>query len=516
MAELMECAVAVSFIFQFPDGDEERDPRVALFRRSGQVNTYQHKLAPISGGVEVTDENPLATAWRELREETTLTSDSLKLFRQGKPYSFADPDVGRRWTINPFAFILKPTEEGGKGEKGITIDWEHEGYEWFNPDEVTDDESFQGVPRLKESLRRVWFDIDLGKKAGRALAAALRSLQNDHQSGAGLLAVAAYYHLYEDVIPKLDTSDRDKWWRNVRFAAWHLWKNGRESMGAPILNGMLSILDTIDQRLNSSIQGAPTKDDVVRLCDTISAIRLQRDKTGIEIAKAFSHFLHTRFRPASNDGGPVKILTLSFSSTITNTLARGLSSPPLYVPLDIRVLESRPLFEGVKLARLISTILQGNPDVNATTKLSVYTDASVALASKGAQILLLGADLLDKSGNVCNKIGSLPAVLTAKHVSPDVKVIVLTEKSKIYPFDPPPCEENDAEEVVGAWKRDVLGITSIGEMKRTASVPNVYFEWVPASMVDVYLTEDGPLSREQLLELATGVEEKASRYFDTL
>jgi hypothetical protein len=42
MTQLRECAVAVSFIFQFPDGDEERTPRVALFRRSGQVNTYQY------------------------------------------------------------------------------------------------------------------------------------------------------------------------------------------------------------------------------------------------------------------------------------------------------------------------------------------------------------------------------------------------------------------------------------------------------------------------------------------
>ncbi|KAK1246160.1 hypothetical protein MKX07_005229 [Trichoderma sp. CBMAI-0711] len=518
MTQLRECAVAVSFIFQFPDGDEERTPRVALFRRSGQVNTYQHKFAPISGGVEVTDENPLATAWRELREETTLTSASLRLFRQGKPYSFADPSVGRRWTINPFGFVLKPAAEGGSGEEGITIDWEHEGYEWFNPDEVTDDESFQGVPRLKESLRRVWFDIDLGKEAGRALAASIRSLQNDHESGAGLLAIAAYYHLYEDVIPKLDTSDREKWWRNVRIAAWHLYKNGRESMSAAILNGMLSILDTIDQKLQSSIEGTPTKEDVDRLCDNISGIRLQRDMAGAKIARAFSEYLENIRSQPGSDGGPVKVVTLSASSTISNAVCRGLTSPPpFYVPIDLRVLESRPLFEGVKTARQISSVMQGNPHAKATSKLSVYTDASAALAAKGAQILLLGADLIDKSGNVCNKIGSLPAALAAKHVSPDIKVIVLAEKSKIYPFDPPPCEENKEDEVVAAWKKDaVIGSTAVWELRGNASIPNVYFEWVPADLVDVYLTEDGALSREQLLELAKGVEEKASRYFDTL
>ncbi|KAL6887215.1 hypothetical protein HDV57DRAFT_514783 [Trichoderma longibrachiatum] len=522
MTQLKECAVAVSFIFQFPDGDEQRTPRVALFRRSGQVNTYQHKLAPISGGVEVTDENPLATAWRELREETTLTPASLKLFRQGKPYSFADPDVGRRWTINPFGFILKPAEQGGSGEKGITIDWEHEGYEWFNPDEVTDDESFQGVPRLKESLRRVWFDIDLGKEAGAALAASLRSLQNDHESGAGLLAVAAYYHLYEDVIPKLDTSDRDRWWKNVRIAAWHVWKNGRECMSAPILHGMLSILETIDQRLQSSMEGSFTKEDVDRLCDNISDIRLQRDAAGAKIARNFSEFLDNFASIEDYSDGPdspVKVVTLSASSTITDAICRGLTSPPpsWYVPIDLRVLESRPLFEGVKTARQISSAMQGNPHAKATSKLSVYTDASAALASRGAQVLLLGADLIDRFGNVCNKIGSLPAALAAKHVSPDIEVVVLTEKSKIYPFDPPPCEENDADEVVAAWKKaGVIGASGVWEMQGNGSVSNVYFEWVPADLVDVYLTEDGALNREELLELAARVEKQAGRFFDSL
>lgn len=41
MSQLKKSAVAVSFIFKFPDGDVLRRPRVALFRRSGEVNTYR-------------------------------------------------------------------------------------------------------------------------------------------------------------------------------------------------------------------------------------------------------------------------------------------------------------------------------------------------------------------------------------------------------------------------------------------------------------------------------------------
>lgn len=138
--------VAVSFLFKYASGSDAR-VQVALFRRSGEVRTYQHKLAPISGSVERRDSNaPLATALREIREETALDPPSdLQLLRQGKPYAFADESVGREWIVHPFAFRLKSNEEGGKGEEGIATDWEHEGWEWHDPLLVEDSDEFGGV-----------------------------------------------------------------------------------------------------------------------------------------------------------------------------------------------------------------------------------------------------------------------------------------------------------------------------------------------------------------------------------
>ncbi|KAL6699424.1 hypothetical protein J3F84DRAFT_184046 [Trichoderma pleuroticola] len=500
MSQLAKKAVAVSFIFQFPDGRDAKKPRVALFRRSGEVNTYQHKYAPISGGVEVSDANPLATAWRELHEETTLTASSLRLFRQGKPYSFADPQVGRIWTINPFAFILKPA-----GEERITIDWEHEGYKWFDPDEVTDDESFQGVPRLKESLRRVWFDIDLGKDAGGVLAAGLKTLQEDHESGARQLASAAL-DIYLDVIHRIDASDRDTWWKNVRFTAWHLWKNGRESMGAPILSVVLSSLSIIEHHLQSSTQTSLSKELIENICADIKHLAQQRHQSGTKIATAFSSFINTTFPfPPTK---PLKIVTLSSSSTITASISLILESASR--PLDIHILESRPLFEGVSAARRFSSLIQNNGEHKSSV--TIHTDASAALASKDAHVLLLGADLIDKAGNVSNKTGSLPAVLAAKHVSPDVKVVVLSEKEKVLPFDPPGHEENDSEELIRGWK----GILGPDVGLQGVSVENVYFEWVPARLVDVYLTEDGAEGTQHVEAWAQEVQLKAGRFFDHL
>lgn len=391
------------------------------------------------------------------------------------------------------------------GEGGITIDWEHEGYKWFDPEEVTDDESFQGVPRLKESLRRVWFDIDLGKDAGGALAAGLRALQDDHESGARQLASTAL-DIYLDVIPRIETSDRDTWWKNVRFAGWHLWKNGRESMGAPILSVILSSLDIIEKKLQLATQdasGTLSKDFIQQVCAAIKQFGQERQQSGTKIAHAFASFLQHNV-PSSK---PLKIVTLSSSSTITSSITHVLASTSR--PLDIHVLESRPLFEGVKAARHMSSLIQ---NTNGKSTVSIHTDASAALASEDADVLLLGADLIDESGNVSNKTGSLPAVLAAKHVSPGVKVVVLSEKEKVLPFEPPGHEENEGEELVRGWREMLGSDTGLQGL----SVKNVYFEWVPARLVDVYLTEDGAEGTEHVEAWAREVRRKAGRFFDHL
>ncbi|KAK8068660.1 hypothetical protein PG994_005276 [Apiospora phragmitis] len=208
---LQKREVAASFLFRTAPDDPGK-VQVALFRRSGDVRTYPHKLAPISGSVEKEDADSLATALREIKEETTLGLASIKLLHKGKPYSFVDESIGRQWTIHPFAFRLKSAGEGGKGETGTTIDWEHEGWEWHDPLQV---DGSEGVPRLRDSLRRVWPEIDIGARAGRALALGLLRLQADHESGARQLATKAV-SILRSVIANSDGLARDDfWWAKI-------------------------------------------------------------------------------------------------------------------------------------------------------------------------------------------------------------------------------------------------------------------------------------------------------------
>lgn len=447
--------------------------------------------APISGSVDEADKTPLDTAWRELREETTLDARSLSLFRQGKPYTFADKSIGRKWTIHPFGFILRPD---GPGESIIKLDWEHEQYSWFNIDEIEREAEFPGVPRLLESLRRVWFHIDLGDQAAAVLSEGLLQLQNDHVSGARQLAADAIT-IYRDAISILTTDDCKTFFRNACIAAWHLWKNGRESMGAPILSAMVACLEVVQRRIGAATTMNP---DVLQyILDGISIIARDKHHTLSSLSTNLSNFL-SDFNPTSPS---IKILTLSSSSTISTAVTNFIQKS--HIPLDIRILESRPLFEGVSLASRLSST------ANAATNpsITVYPDAAAALASKDVDFVLLGADIIDKHGNVSNKTGSLPAILCAKHVSPFCKVIVVAENDKIMPFDPPGHEENDPNELSSAWAQTTRLGTNV-------TVKNIYFEWVPSHLIDGYFTDYGELTRTDISKWAQGVGERATAMFN--
>ncbi|KAK0707930.1 hypothetical protein B0H67DRAFT_588930 [Lasiosphaeris hirsuta] len=489
-AALKKRAVVSSFIFKFdqtPDGRAQ----VALFRRSGKVSTYRHHLAPISGSIEPSDPSPLAAAWREIGEETTLDPSSLTLIRQGKNYTFSDVSVGREWTIFPFAFRLKTTADEGR----ITIDWEHEGWGWFDPLAVVDNGDFGGVPRLAESLRRVWFEKDLGEVAGKVLSDGLARLATDYKSGARQLAGVALETL-RDVIAVLEPcSPSEQWWANVRSAAWHIWKNGRESMGAAIVSALLAALSEISDSLRSRPPG-PWLTTVTTILNRRLAARKH---TSTLVSQSLAAYL-------SSTPSPLSILTLSQSSTITHAL-HHLST---IRPLDLRILESRPLFEGVSLASSLAS---------PQTTITLHTDASAALASKNLTLVLLGADRISASGAVSNKTGSLPAVLSAGYVSPGVKVIVLCDAEKVAGPGRPEehvVEDSDAGQVTSAWAvggggQGVRGAAEV--LGAEVAVRNTSFEWVPAELVDVYITEFGEWGVKDIASQSQKLADEEERMF---
>ncbi|KAK8121421.1 translation initiation factor eIF-2B subunit family protein [Apiospora kogelbergensis] len=542
MAAIQKREFAVSFLFKY-DPDNTHKAQVALFRDIDSARYFKPKLVPISGVVDrERDANPLATALRLIEEEATLdfTSNSIELLRRGKPYTYVRESPGRQGTVYPFAFRL---EDGGGAEARITADRLQVGWGWHDPLEAAgSDELFGGVPWWKDSLRRVWPEIDLGAEAGGVLAAGLERLQTDHESGARQLAAVAVSILRDVVVAVAESgSDSDgaaaaldgTWWAKIRMVAWHIWKNGRESMGAAIVSALVTTLDRVENVLevNRSPDGGQRLRQILR---TINDYLAGRESAVWKIQSSFLQ--HNRDRRTTCNKSPpgLTVLTLSSSSTISTCLLQAIRDTDVGTTLDIRILESRPLCEGVTLAsKLLSETRQTDPGLGERVRITLYSDASAALASEGVDLVLLGADRISAAGDVSNKTGSLPAVLSAKHVAPGAQVVVLSEVEKVAgpgEAGAHAAEENDAAELMQGWRLGgVKGAERVVEESINSSaieldlmhspnleVKNIYFEWVPAHLIDVYITEEGVWSVNEIRQRSDWIGAEIQRFFGDL
>ncbi|PWY74340.1 translation initiation factor eIF-2B subunit family protein [Aspergillus heteromorphus CBS 117.55] len=527
-------SVVSSFIFRFTNPSEP--PVVALFQRSDKVRTYPHHLAPIAGCIETTDPTPLSAAWRELHEETTLDSTTLTHWRTGKPFTFLDPSINREWTIHPFAFKL--TSPSTTTTPPIKTDWEHTNWSWYDPSTIltTTNNSIPTVPRLRTSLKRVYFESTLQPaRAAKTLSAGLDRLRTDHTSGSQELTSIALV-LFRDFI--IHTGDLllthpEKWWETVRLAAWHLIKNGRESMGAATMNALVAVLDEIEDILADEKTGAycgnHTWERVLTVLDHHLASRKGRAE---QVRDAFANYVRFRFLHHGESRDRLVVLTVSASSTIRDSILDAYEGLDIDT-LEVRVLESRPLFEGASVAAsLVSGFRSRVQDVpGKDLRVKVYTDAAAAVAADGVDLLLLGADRISVEKGVSNKTGSLPAVLSVRYASPEAQVVVLSDLEKINcpgsVVDDEHHEENDPAEVVSAWRNDGVEAVRVleegmdGEFvddqgSSRVEVKNVYFEWVPLYMVDAFVSEEGVLDGGRIREKSNDLAETVNRYFEDL
>lgn len=361
--------------------------------------------------------------------------------------------------------------------------------------------------------------------ASQALRSGLEELRNDHQSGSHELTTIALKG-FRNVLVYL--RDDDKWWKTARIAAWHLWKNGRESMGAATLNAFLGVLTDMEDMVGKGHDGEARWDRVLAVVDHHLENRRPMSK---RIKDSFASYLQTNFLSNTQSRSPstLTLLTLSASSTIRDSILDAFASLPTK-RLDVRVLEGRPLCEGASMASsLISEFQSKFVSSDRHMNMTVYTDASAALAAADIDFILLGADRICSSGWISNKTGSLPTVLSARHVSPSAKVLIFSELEKVAEpgvEDDHQTEDNDPMEVITSWlENDVKGVKVLEEGLRdahaevsncTVAVKNIYFEWVPANLIDAYITEEGPLDVKAIQQKAQEVKEEAERYFGSL
>lgn len=351
---------------------------------------------------------------------------------------------------------------------------------------------------------------------------AIQKLQNDHESGARQLATKALQLLAEiDPHPPTGLS----FWFGARKCGYRF-ATSRPSMSSGILSVVARAMAKIKEAWIAKMEvgweelqfetfeeeGLKKMIRIARevLWDEIAA------RKGIleELGMAFGDYLngYADFRGEK----PLRILTLSSSSSLKGTLGHVLDAFP-GKKIDLRVLESRPKFEGASFATsVLFKDENGTKTKRENVSITVAPDSHVASLAKDIDILLLGADRISSSGDVSNKMGSLAAALCTKALNPCAKVIVISETDKIATageMEDLDEERNDAAEVTDAWDMQTRHVLPRA-VKSGLVVENVYFEWVPAKHVDVYVTEQEILDTTKIEELSREMETLQSKIFD--
>lgn len=323
------------------------------------------------------------------------------------------------------------------------------------------------VPLRRSSWRTLSSEVKLSKSDfltgyrvvfPREINRILKDLAED-ESGARQFAVKALAALRFAVIffPRHDSS-----WPEIVNTAWHI------TQTRPL---MTSALYTTILRAINEIKGIYPGDLTFYRFDKV----INEDLTILErVATAFTKHVCSQYPET------LSIVTLSLSATIEASLQSLFQSA--HCPrVTLTILESRPLFEGVHLAR---SLLPGKP-VDATIEIAV--DAAGAYFASTADIVLIASDHINPvNGDVKNKIGSVAVARAAKRTL----VVSSTDKLRDVEMEEE-VEENAPHEVRTVWSTE-------GDELKGVKVRNLYFEWVSGEDVDGYVTERGILGKEEL------------------
>ncbi|HET9922381.1 MAG TPA: NUDIX pyrophosphatase [Ktedonobacteraceae bacterium] len=136
--ELRPTPVVSCFLTRF-DGEEAR---ILIVQRSQRVGSYQGQWGSISGFIEP-GVSPDEQAYTEIREETGLLPDQVRMLRRGEVISQPEPSLNREFLVHPFIFEVYQPDE-------IHTDWEAVQMRWIPPSEMKD---YHTVPQLWEAYQ---------------------------------------------------------------------------------------------------------------------------------------------------------------------------------------------------------------------------------------------------------------------------------------------------------------------------------------------------------------------------
>jgi eIF-2B alpha/beta/delta-like uncharacterized protein len=171
------------------------------------------------------------------------------------------------------------------------------------------------------------------------------------------------------------------------------------------------------------------------------------------------------------------ILTHSYSSTVVKSLIYAKNKGKI---MKVIVLESRPIYEGRKTARILA---EHGIDTHLIADMAAYNFL------EDVDLILTGCDCICRAG-IINKIGTKGIAMAASYSN--IPFYVIGEKSKLLPsayLEEPKIEEKDPTEIL--------------ENPGKINIHNIYFDKTPYKYIFGIVTEDGmlaPFEVEDLLD----------------
>lgn len=355
------------------------DGCVALLRRSAHVSTYPHAWGCVSGYLEPGDDaSTAARAEAEIEEETGLT----RVFRRvaGRPLA-VDDGPGRRFVVHPHRFDVV-------GKPDLTLNWENEDAAWVPRAALAAMSPL--VPRLADTIARV--------ATSKRVASGVAALAADRDQGAAQLAGWAL-----DVL-RGEAADRGHDGAGPAAAALDAAADAAYTLASarpamwPLAAALARVLDA------ARGAGPATAAEAWAAVEAGALGQLERATADAARLAAAGAAVATR---AVADAPGKPIVALSYSSSVVAALARAAAGAVAAggAPLPVLVCESRPIFEGVRLARAAA-------DAGASVALCTDAAGAALVARDGCAAVLVGADAVT-SDAVVNKVGTSALVRAA-------------------------------------------------------------------------------------------------------
>jgi translation initiation factor 2B subunit (eIF-2B alpha/beta/delta family) len=409
--------------------------KIALVRRSARVGTYQGRWSGISGYLEGDPDEHFPV---EIAEETSLQRGDYTLLRKAEPVCVLDEELGRKWMVHPFLCeVADPSR--------ITLDWENLELKWVAPLTIREINTVPGLWEVYETVSEIALENEI--------SAFVQQLKEDKTSGARQLALFSLNFIANlcriSNAAKTEVLIADIARANDRI------RSVRPSM---------IIIDTTLELLMRDI---PRYRDISEAQSGIRAlVQWHREELESAVEKSIEHL-----KDIIPDGA--KVLLHSYSSSIEKALLilkdKGCS---------LVITESRPGLEGRRTATQAAEL---------SLNVELITDASLFHILKDVDIVLMGADGIEKDGTVINKMGSAMIAWCAQALG--AKVYILAERRKITLRDEAfPLEEGDPYEV---WDSPPSGV----------SVKNIYFEKVPPACICWIILERGVVKPQEIMQM---------------